>query len=551
MPSIKLFYILLVALFAVLILIPPISNLAVTIGILDKTGGRKVHKNATPRLGGVAIFFSFLLAYLVFGELDQQVRGFLVGAVIVFLIGLADDLVGLLPRQKFFGQLVAVLTAVLIGDIYVTSLGNLFGFGEISLGIFAIPFTVLAIVGVINAINLLDGLDGLAAGVCAIAATAMGFLAFHTGNMRLVVIAAALVGAVIGFLRYNSSPASIFMGDAGSLFLGYCMGICSVMLVMQGKAMLGEATPLVILAVPVIDTIFVIWKRLKTGKSPFASDNNHIHHRFLVQGVGHKLAVIMVYAFSYLLAILAVVSHHLPTYKLLISLAIGYPLIYLMLRNLAQLIGRRQRRLIRKNRSLRETQLCRQLVELSGHLRTSVKYLLVAVLFLSACTPSQAGPEVRVICTFLLTLSLTLLFMPYDFKDRFLLFILYFDGAFIIYQMENMGREVTLFSLPFLAFSNLIFLLLFIIVGATVFLRKKSAEMASTPMEYLIFFIVTSVPLLPMEFTGQHHLLAVAGKSVILFAAYKLILMRQALRNRKIIVATLFALLVVTLKGIL
>lgn len=551
MPSIKLFYIFLVALFAVLILIPPISNLAVKIGILDKSGGRKVHKNDTPRIGGVAIFFAFLLAWLVFGELDRQARGFLVGGVIVFLVGLADDLVGLSPRQKLSGQVIAVLAAVLIGNIRIVSLGDLFGTGEIMLGMFALPFTVVAIVGVINAVNLLDGLDGLAAGVCAIAAIAMGILAYQADNLRLLILAMALLGAVIGFLRYNSHPATIFMGDGGSLFLGYCMGFLSVMLVTESGGMIPEATPLVILGVPIVDTCFVVWKRLRSGESPFTPDNNHIHHRFLALGVGHKLAVIMVYAFTYLLAILAVTCRHLPNWKLLLCLAVAYPLIYFTLERLSLLIGHKRQRLIRKNLSLRDARLCRQLVELSGYLKEGVKYLLVAALFLSACTPSSPGSEMSVICIFLLGLSVALLFMTHDLGNRFLLFILYFDGAFIIYQMENMGRSAAFSSIPFLAFSHLVFLLLFIIVGVTLFIRKRSAEMAGTPLEYLIFFIVTSVPFLPVEFSGQHHLLSVAGKSVILFAGYKLILMRQAKRNRKIIVATLFALLVVALKGIM
>ena len=551
MPSIKLFYIFLVALFAVLILIPPISNLAVKIGILDKCGGRKVHKNSTPRIGGVAIFFAFLIAWLIFGELDQQARGFLVGGIIVFLVGLADDLVGLSPVRKLSCQIVAVLAAVLIGNICIVSLGNLFGGGDITLGIFTVPFTVLAIVGVINAVNLLDGLDGLAAGVCAIAAIAMGILAYQADNQRLFILVMALLGSVIGFLRYNSPPATIFMGDGGSLFLGYCMGFLSVMLVTESKGMIPEATPLIILAVPVVDTCFVIWTRLMAGKSPFAPDNNHIHHRFLALGVGHKLAVIMVYAFTYILAIMAVTCRHLPNWKLLVCLAVVYPLVYFALKQLSLLIGEKRQRMIRKNLSLRDARLCRRLVELSGHLRESVKYLLVAVIFLSACTPSSPGSETSAICLFLLGLSAALLFMTHDLGNRFLLFILYFDGAFIIYQMENMGRKASFSEIPFLTISHLIFLLLLIIAGIIVFIRRKSAEMASSPLEYLIFFIVITVPLLPGQFLGQHHLMSVAGKSVILFAGYKLILMRHAKRNRKIIVATLFALLVVALKGIL
>jgi UDP-GlcNAc:undecaprenyl-phosphate/decaprenyl-phosphate GlcNAc-1-phosphate transferase len=547
MPKITLFYIFLSSMVATLVMIPFISRLAIGMGILDRPDSRKVHLSSTPRLGGIAIFFAFLLAVFLFSDIGRLERGFLAGAVIIFLIGLADDLTGLTPYQKLAGQASAALTAVIIGEFQLTSLGDLFGLGDVGLGMFAIPFSVLAIVGVTNAINLLDGLDGLAAGVSAIAAVAMAVLAFHSGNMQLLYLTVALLGAILGFLKFNTYPASIFMGDAGSLFLGYCMGVFSLMLVVNSKGTIVAATPLMILVVPVLDTIFVMGKRVMAGGSPFNPDNKHIHHRFLDLGLGHRLTVILVYVFSYLMAALAVFFHDLPNYELLLILGIAYTLVYSGLKVISHAAGGKLREMIRSNRSIRDTRFSRRLAEVSRHLQIGIKYLTMAVLLLSICIPHSFGRDTALICAFLILISGALVFTINDLGNRFLLFILYFDGAFIIYLMENLGRSITIFHIPVLFFSHLMFIILFVLVWVKIFLRKRNVEMFGSPIEYLIFFIVLSTPLLPYELTGRYHLLSVAGKSVILFSAYKLVLMRKANRNRKIlltIVTTLLVLLV-------
>jgi len=174
MPNVYLFYISVTALFVVLILIPPITRLAVNFGKLDVPDDRKVHSGDIPRLAGVAIFLAFLFPVFIFCEIDRPLRGFLAGAIVIFATGLYDDLIGLRPRWKLAGETVAALMAVLVGNVAVNSLGNLFGNGDIQLGMLAVPFTILGIVGVTNAINLLDGLEGLAGGVSAIACVAFG-----------------------------------------------------------------------------------------------------------------------------------------------------------------------------------------------------------------------------------------------------------------------------------------------------------------------------------------------------------------------------------------
>lgn len=550
---ITLFYIFFTALMASLILVPPISHLAIRVGGVDVPDERKVHCDDTPRLGGIAIFSAFLFAVLFFCDIDRQIKGFLSGAIIIFLTGLADDLTNLNPRQKFLGEILAATIAVVIGGLELSSLGNPLGLGILGLGPFAIPFTIFAVVGVTNAVNLLDGLDGLAAGGTAIACLAFGTLAYQSGNYSLLALDVALIGAIIGFLRYNTYPATIFMGDSGSLFLGYCMGIFSVMLVTAGNGNVTISTyiPLIILAVPILDTLVVMSKRLCNGNRVFSPDKSHIHHRLLEIGIGHKYSVILVYGISYLLSLFAVLCYKVQDYILVAVLFVGatsfYALITLLFR--VRIAGRIPG--IRSNQPIRHTRTFRRLVELTQRLLGLIKYLLLAIITLALFTPPSSNPKIIITAGILLLLFAVLLLLVKQQESMFLQFVIYFNSAFVIYLMENFGRNTTLFGLPLLTLSNGLFLCLLVVEGAKIFLRKRTDYLIGTPFEYLVLLIVIAVPLLPTAFTSQYHLLTVAAKSVIMFMAYQLVLIRQVKKNRKIIFATFIALMVFIAKYLL
>ena len=551
MPSIFLFYIFLTSLFTVLVLIPPISRLAVSIGIFDGVDGRKAHTGSIPRLGGIAIFFAVFLAIILFVDIDRHTRGFLAGGVVIFLTGLTDDLVGLPARKKMLGQLVAALIVTVVGDISLTSLGDLFGTGSIELGYLSIPFTVFAIVGVINAINLMDGLDGLAGGVTAIAAAALAIIAFNTGNQPLVALSVALLGGVIGFLKFNSYPAKIFMGDGGSLFLGYSLACFSIHLVEHDNGQISIMVPVIILAVPICDTCYVMARRLYYRRPPFAPDRIHIHHRIMNLGIGHRATVVLVYGLSYLLAVYGVMSQHLSDRNQLIVLVLlvyGYSVI---LRLLAHFLHHHPSLFLRDDRSFLNVFTYRWMVRYSQYLLVVAKYVVVAILFLTIFITNRPGFNLASVAGLLIILTIVLILQTNNWSNRFLQFVLYFNGAFLVYVMENYGRETILYGLQPHLLSTCLFLLLFIVSGGMLFLRKKSRLLMSSPMEYFILFIVIAIPLLPHTFTGPRHLLTVAGKSLILFLSYKMIFMLKARRNRKIIVATLLALLACGIRSIM
>jgi UDP-GlcNAc:undecaprenyl-phosphate/decaprenyl-phosphate GlcNAc-1-phosphate transferase len=290
---------LLISLFALslmILLMPLLQRLARHIGAVDEPGERKVHRVPVPRIGGVLIAFTFLLAVLVFVPLTQGVRGLLVGALVVAALGLTDDLIGVGPWIKFAVQWIAAggFLAVARPDLAWPLIG--------ADPWLSWPLGALLIVFMTNAINLQDGLDGLAAGLVVIGGLCMGMLLIHSGEWITVGLLTALVAAVVGFLRVNTWPARIFMGDTGSYLLGFSLG--SVFVLNAGQGRLPLWSGLLFFALPVFDTLQVMVRRMAVGRSPFHADRLHLHHRLLDAGLPHERVVYLEYMLASLLGLL-------------------------------------------------------------------------------------------------------------------------------------------------------------------------------------------------------------------------------------------------------
>jgi len=326
-------YIFLTSLITALIMVPYLHGWAVEQGKVDHPSERKLHSEAKPRLGGIAIFLSLFMTTLLFLEMSRPVRGILAGLSLIFFTGLLDDLQGLTPKAKLVGQMVASLVTIFVGQFYLTNLGDLFGFGPIVLPIWlAVPFTVFAVVGVINAINLIDGLDGLAGGVAVIALFSFYIIADMEGNWVVMAICAATLGSLLGFLKYNFYPAQIFMGDTGSLTVGYLLAFISISLTQNPGAHTSPAVPLLILGLPIIDTVWVMIHRICKRQSPFAADLTHLHHKFLNLGFKHRFTVLLIYGLSFSWAVFAVTFRNLPEYILLaVYLAVSMSMYFVLL----------------------------------------------------------------------------------------------------------------------------------------------------------------------------------------------------------------------------
>jgi UDP-GlcNAc:undecaprenyl-phosphate GlcNAc-1-phosphate transferase len=301
---------------------PLVKLIGLKSGRVDLPGGRKVHQKPMVRLGGVSIFLGTLIALLVvwamggFGILPQdkeyEIWGVTVGGLAFFLIGLADDLFGLPAIARLFMQSVVAAAAWYVG-VQIEFLTIPF-VGLVSLSAWiSLPITILWLVGMTNAINWIDGLDGLAAGVSGIAAVVMLIVSLFMNQPSAALIAAALAGGALGFLRYNFNPAQIFMGDGGAYFMGFTLAGIGVIGLVKSVTTAAVLLPYLILAVPILDMCAVILDRVINGKSPFIADKRHLHHRLLQAGLSHRLTVLLIYSLTLWVGSLALAFSNIPS----------------------------------------------------------------------------------------------------------------------------------------------------------------------------------------------------------------------------------------------
>ncbi|MBN1788509.1 MAG: undecaprenyl/decaprenyl-phosphate alpha-N-acetylglucosaminyl 1-phosphate transferase [Sedimentisphaerales bacterium] len=292
-----------------LVLTPAVIALALRYELFDRTSPRKVHSGRIARIGGAAIYISMMIliaaVYLLpnkigddFRQLGIKIIAMLFGATLLFVIGLIDDIRPVKTWIKFLSQISAAVFVCLFGiRIEIINVPDLF---SLNFGIFSWPFTILWIVGVTNAVNFIDGLDGLAAGICAIACGTIAALAIYFGQAVLCVIMLALAGGLTGFLFFNFNPAKIFMGDCGSLFLGFIIASAAVMCTAKSQTLVAFALPLLSLGIPIFDTLFIMVNRLGQNKPVYVPDTEHFHHRLLRLGLKQRHVAVLAYAVTLL-----------------------------------------------------------------------------------------------------------------------------------------------------------------------------------------------------------------------------------------------------------
>jgi UDP-GlcNAc:undecaprenyl-phosphate GlcNAc-1-phosphate transferase len=303
-------YACLVAFAAAAVLTPVVARLARRIGAVDDIKDRGLAREATPLLGGLAIFAGVLIAALLFSPQSSRTDAILAGAALITIVGAVDDTRDLPPGIKLLGQIAAALILVL-ADVTVQTLTLPF-LGHIDLGELGGPITLIALVALMNVVNFSDGIDGLAAGVCAISAGAFAVIAFDLGRNSAAILAAITAGAALGFLLHNFHPASVFMGDCGSNLLGLLLGAVIVEGSLKTNALIALVGPLVVLAVPFLDTGFVIAKRLKYGRPVYRGDSNHFHHRFHRIGFSQRRTVLYLYGWTLTMAGVAIALRFIP-----------------------------------------------------------------------------------------------------------------------------------------------------------------------------------------------------------------------------------------------
>lgn len=288
-----------------LLLTPLVIQFALKVGIVDKPDERKVHTRLMPRLGGLAIFLAIVIGYFVSGLYTAQMNSIIVGLLMIVALGILDDMYGLTAKFKFAVEILAA-SIVVFGSGLVINFVTLPFFGKIEFGFWGYIITIIWIVGITNAINLIDGLDGLSAGVSIIVLSTIGVLAFFGGKTMILTMVVVAVAATLGFLVYNFHPAKIFMGDTGALLLGYLIAVISLLGLYKSVTLFSFIVPIMILGVPIFDTFFAIIRRIVNKKPISAPDKSHIHHRLLALGFDHRTTVILIYIFSFMFSLSAI-----------------------------------------------------------------------------------------------------------------------------------------------------------------------------------------------------------------------------------------------------
>jgi UDP-GlcNAc:undecaprenyl-phosphate/decaprenyl-phosphate GlcNAc-1-phosphate transferase len=300
-----IFFTLLICFMISILITPLVKKLAYKIRATDRPNKRKVHQTLMPRLGGLAIYLAFLAGVILLRPASPFSTSIVIGSGIIVISGIFDDIYELSAKLKLLAQIAAAAIIVLYGGLQITFINLPFG-GLFEFGYLSIPFTFLWIIGITNAINLIDGLDGLAAGVSSIALVAISGMAFIMGNLYVVMIGSILLVSTIGFLYHNFYPAKIFMGDTGALFLGFMISVLSL-LGFKNITFVSFIVPIIILGVPISDTIFAILRRI-INKQPLSSpDKSHLHHCLLRLGYSHRETVLIIYSMAALFGLLAVV----------------------------------------------------------------------------------------------------------------------------------------------------------------------------------------------------------------------------------------------------
>ena len=303
-----------VALVIVVLLTPAVGGMARMLGVVDKPDNRRLNVRPIPRLGGLALFLGIIVPALAFLDFSRETRGILLGAAVATTVGAVDDFRGLRWWEKLGGMTLAAAIPTLFGvwiDRFTFPVLGVHGLPEAA----GIPLTIFWIVAIMNMVNFLDGLDGLAAGVCAIAGGTFSVIALSLAKPDAAIMSAIVLGACLGFLRHNFYPARIFMGDSGSMLLGFVLATVAVQGLLKTAATVALAFPLIVLAVPILDTGFVVARRLKYRQPPWHADAQHLHYRFLNIGFSQRRATVTIWLWCGSLAVAALGTRFLPIHE--------------------------------------------------------------------------------------------------------------------------------------------------------------------------------------------------------------------------------------------
>jgi UDP-GlcNAc:undecaprenyl-phosphate GlcNAc-1-phosphate transferase len=535
---------LLFSVFITIVLIPIFSRLAIRFGAVDLPEPRKVHTRPVPRIGGAAIALGAYIPVLFWATADDFVTAYLAGGGILIAFGLVDDLRGLNYKWKFLGQLLAALVIVFYGGVRITSLGNLLLEDAQLADWFAGALTLVVIVGVTNAINLADGLDGLAGGISLLGFCSIAYFAYLVEGDAVFLLSLALAGAIFGFLRFNTYPASVFMGDTGSQLLGFS-AIAFAVKITQEHASLSPVLPLIILGFPILDTLTVMVERIRHGRSPFSPDKNHFHHRLISLGFYHAEAVFIIYLIQSVLIIFAIRFRYHYAWLFLA----GYLLFSAALIGAFTLADKTGFRVPRyhlidhiikgKLKRIKDDNL---IIRISFE----ISKLLLPLMFLFVCLlpgkiPGHASAAALGFGVFLVALWV----FGRKWMGLGLRLVFYLAIPLVLYLGK--GERAAWIGPEMLTGYHLLLVVSAFFVILTI---KFSRRFRVTPLDFLIIFIALVVPNLPDQFIRGQNLGFLAVELIVFLFGYEVLITELRGKFDALTVSTLAGLAIVAIRGL-
>ncbi len=529
------------------VLIPPLMKSASRFKFIDYPNERKVHTGMIPRVGGVAMIIGAVLPFILLMSNLHEFIYVYVSLFTLLIFGLVDDRYVLNYKFKFLGQILAVLSVVFLGGVVIEKL-PLFNDMLIPKYI-AIPFTIFALLGVTNAINLSDGLDGLAGGQTILSLGAIALISYKAENIIVLMLALSVMGSILGFLRFNTYPATVFMGDTGSQFLGFTLGVAVILLTQQGTVDISPAIVLLLLGLPIIDTIAVMILRMREGRSPFSPDKKHVHHRLLGLGFKHHEAVLIIYIIQTVMVISAYLFRN-ETDWFILSLYAAYCALVLSSIYFAEFIG------WRTHIKLKENQLT--LLEKKIHwLRDKNRLLNALLLFAAIILISETILAVSFLSElpidgyYLVIMMIALLSLMYILKRKNSIhlverIVIYTFGAlinFIVHSHSNIPVQ-------FQEYYDVVYVILAVVVFFGIWYSPiKNFE--PTPLDFLVIFIAIVSAVLP-EFQNASKELGISiAHMILLFYAIEFIVENVGNKLNYVRYFALTMLSMVMLKGVI
>ncbi len=537
---------LLLSMFITVSLIPMLKVLAVKFNAVDMPNERKVHDHPIPRVGGIAMGLGILVPVVFWLQADSFVGSVFISAVIIFIFGVLDDIKDLGYRLKLLGQFTAGIIVIIYGHVSIRSFGTLFPVD------FVLPFfpsailTLVVIIGVTNAINLADGLDGLAGGVTILSFLCIAYLAYATGNYAVAMISVGVIGAIFGFLRFNTFPATVFMGDTGSQLLGF-LAITFSIYISQNNAPISPLFPLLLFGIPVLDTLLVMTIRMLKGMSPFKADKTHLHHRLMTLGLYHSEAVFVIYTLQTLMVSAAFLLRFYSEWVLLLFYLMSTCCILLSV-FFADRSGWRFHRGRYFDNDVKGR--FREFRDKNLHIRFSfgvVKITIPLLLIFTCFVPC----EIPAYFTWILFISLLPVLVVGYFNpkvsENILRIVLYLALPFLMYFSEISSHDwlipsvETIYSLSFgLAAAFMLLTLKF---------TRRKRGFKVTPLDFLILIAALAVPGLLGSQAAALNLKQLTVKVIVMLFGYEVLFAELRGQTRRLSIFTLATLFFLTIRG--